>query len=149
MESVSASMAFYDGKLVTGGFSSTRSSNAEVFFVVSLNNLLKIRRVAGNLRYLCVTDLCEGNSPISADFPQRQVTREMLPFDDIMAPQTHLQVWITHYFQVICCLQSHPNPLSTLYFWGFWDRDFGIIYMVPTETGCMQMQVINVKLMGP
>ena len=50
MITFSASLALCDGKPLTDGFSYLNSGNAEVFFVVSLNNLLKEKTTTANRR---------------------------------------------------------------------------------------------------
>ena len=48
-----------------------------------LNRLF--RRRSQKTPKLHVTGICEGNSPVTGDFPtQRPVTRQMFPFDDVM-----------------------------------------------------------------
>ena len=48
-----------------------------------INRLFK--RVSKKTSKLCVTGLCEGNSPVTGEFPaHRPVTRKMFPFDDVI-----------------------------------------------------------------
>ena len=48
-----------------------------------LNRLF--RRRSKKTSKLCVTCLCEGNSPVTGEFPaQRPVMRKMFPFDDVI-----------------------------------------------------------------
>ena len=48
-----------------------------------LNRLF--RRRSNNTSKVRVTGLCEGNSPVTGEFPaQRPVTRKMFPFDDVI-----------------------------------------------------------------
>ena len=51
-----------------------------------LNCLLNrlFRRRSNETAKLCVTGICEGNSPVTSEFPaQRPVTQQMFPFDDV------------------------------------------------------------------
>ena len=55
-----------------------------ISLTIGLLNRL-IRRISKKTSKLRFTGLCEGNSPVTGEFPhKRPVTRKMFPFDDVI-----------------------------------------------------------------
>ena len=54
---------------------------------------------------LPVTGLCEGNSPVTSEFPaQKAIKMEMFPFDDILMSVS--------LFEIILCLEQSSNEIK-------------------------------------
>ena len=89
---------------------------------------------------LCITGLCEGNSPVTAEFPsQRPVTQKMFPSDDIIM---HFAKYAWH---VDGILPKHPTRHAYTWQIGpFWQDTLDVRYILST----LQLEFI-IGCLGP
>ena len=83
-----------------------------------LNGLLNrlFRRRSKKTSKLCVTGLCEGNSPVTGEFPsQRANNADFFPIDDVIMYDGHGDMFVVPQGTNICTciyfLNLKPNPL--------------------------------------
>ena len=73
-----------------------------------LNHVFRHR--SQKISKLCVTGLCEGNSPVTGELPAKgPVTRKMFPFHDVFMNQWHLHVSLSQTGGRVICLESHGD----------------------------------------
>ena len=97
---------------------------------------------------LRVTGLCEGNSPVTGEFPaQGPVTRKMLPFDDaikIVPHRVHFQKRNTR-----MPLAPTPEPETLVARRGTWDPRSGLFGTVWSSTGMSNMNTPYIAMFLP
>ena len=83
------------------------ASQITSFTIIYWNRLF--RRISNKTSKLCLTYLCAGNSPVTAEFPHKwPVTRKMFPFDDVIMRKSMASRYIFCYL-----LLRHGHVISS------------------------------------